>query len=475
MASNKTPNLGLDIWQAEDYFKRAEVNNNFTKIDAKVKENSDKIGVLQESTKKKMTVDDIKEPFVIAHRGGSNIYPENTLEAYKNVVANGIRLIEQDVQMLSDGSLVIMHDSTVDRTTDGTGNVSDFFASAWKNLNVDPATFLSAAYQNTKAPFMADVFNEFGDSVIYLPETKNGAATQKLVDLIKLYKLEKNVIVQCFDLASLQPACDAGLWTLALGDSVDLVKAKQMGVRYIGCSLAATDAYITDILSKGLKPTVYTVNRRFEWENFKAKGYVGAFSDDPLYTSGFNTHIRKTDPFKFKMFYHGHIDTIGGRGIFTGANRLSFTGGASQFVLQGWGSPIQADTYKINFSLTYDTITDATKWGSIALCSPVDLFADTGNVNSKAYHILFRASGRIDSYKIKDGTPTVVGSKDTEAVVVGQTIKIEVSVSPTQIVITRKDLATPVSLTITDTEFRGKNFFFGKQINEVSFSGVTIS
>lgn len=46
MASSKTPNLGLDIWQPDDYFKRVEVNNNFTKIDAKAKENSDKVEVL---------------------------------------------------------------------------------------------------------------------------------------------------------------------------------------------------------------------------------------------------------------------------------------------------------------------------------------------------------------------------------------------------------------------------------------------
>ncbi|MEM5003188.1 polysaccharide deacetylase family protein [Priestia megaterium] len=50
MASNKTPNLGLDIWQPEDFFKRAEVNNNFTKIDAKSKENSDRIGDLSKKS-----------------------------------------------------------------------------------------------------------------------------------------------------------------------------------------------------------------------------------------------------------------------------------------------------------------------------------------------------------------------------------------------------------------------------------------
>lgn len=62
MASNKTPNLGLDIWQPNDFFKRAEVNDNFSKIDAKAKENSDKIGELSLNVATKITeFDSIKQ------------------------------------------------------------------------------------------------------------------------------------------------------------------------------------------------------------------------------------------------------------------------------------------------------------------------------------------------------------------------------------------------------------------------------
>jgi glycerophosphoryl diester phosphodiesterase len=89
---------------------------------------------LAEKANKKISLKNLTEPFIMAHRGGSNVYPENTLEAFKQIVSNGIRVIEMDVQILSDGSLVVMHDSTVDRTTDGTGNVSDFHASAWKKI-----------------------------------------------------------------------------------------------------------------------------------------------------------------------------------------------------------------------------------------------------------------------------------------------------------------------------------------------------
>ena len=61
--------------------------------------------------------------FVAAHRGWKSKYPENTMEAFKKALTLGVDQIETDVRMTSDGELVLIHDSTVDRTTNGTGNL----------------------------------------------------------------------------------------------------------------------------------------------------------------------------------------------------------------------------------------------------------------------------------------------------------------------------------------------------------------
>lgn len=63
-------------------------------------------------------------PLSVAHRGHSIAYPENTLEAYRKAIELGIEMIECDVNITSDGKLVMMHDPTLDRTTTGTGKVS---------------------------------------------------------------------------------------------------------------------------------------------------------------------------------------------------------------------------------------------------------------------------------------------------------------------------------------------------------------
>ena len=70
-------------------------------------------------------------PLSVAHRGHSIAYPENTLEAYRKAIDLGVEMIECDVNITRDGKLVMIHDSTLDRTTTGTGKVS---ASTWDEL-----------------------------------------------------------------------------------------------------------------------------------------------------------------------------------------------------------------------------------------------------------------------------------------------------------------------------------------------------
>ena len=70
-------------------------------------------------------------PLSVAHRGHSIAYPENTLEAYRKAIELGVEMIECDVNITRDGTLIMMHDPTLDRTTTGTGRVS---AATWEEI-----------------------------------------------------------------------------------------------------------------------------------------------------------------------------------------------------------------------------------------------------------------------------------------------------------------------------------------------------
>jgi glycerophosphoryl diester phosphodiesterase len=65
------------------------------------------------------------DPIVIAHRGGALLWPENTLLAFENAVRLGVDMLEMDLRSTADGVPVVLHDPTVDRTTEGTGRLRD--------------------------------------------------------------------------------------------------------------------------------------------------------------------------------------------------------------------------------------------------------------------------------------------------------------------------------------------------------------
>lgn len=97
-----------------------------------------------------------RTPAIIAHRGASAIAPENTLAAFERAVALGADAVELDVKLSKDGVPIIIHDSTLDRTTDGKGNVSGFTLADLKSL--DAGAKKSAQFAGERVPTLAEVF-----------------------------------------------------------------------------------------------------------------------------------------------------------------------------------------------------------------------------------------------------------------------------------------------------------------------------
>ena len=76
-----------------------------------------------------------ERPLIIAHRGGADIFPENTIVAFEGAAMIGVDMLEIDFQLTSDNRLITMHDDTVDRTTNGTGAVIDMALEEILNLD----------------------------------------------------------------------------------------------------------------------------------------------------------------------------------------------------------------------------------------------------------------------------------------------------------------------------------------------------
>lgn len=134
-------------------------------------------------------------PKIIAHRGSSAHAPENTIAAFRLALEQGADGVELDVMLSKDGHLVVIHDDTVDRTTDGKGAVRDMTLEELRSLD---------AGGGQKIPTLDEVFEEFGGQFIINVELKNYSSVfdQLPVEaamMINNYQLGKSVIVSSFN------------------------------------------------------------------------------------------------------------------------------------------------------------------------------------------------------------------------------------------------------------------------------------
>ena len=136
---------------------------------------------------------------IIAHRGGLKYTPENTLAAFQNAVAQGVDWLEFDVQMTQDGVLVIIHDETVDRTSNGTGAVRDLTFAQIRALD---------AGNGEKIPtFKEAVELAKANRVKILPETKSAhlypGIEENILQVLDEADYLDQTIIQSFEADSL--------------------------------------------------------------------------------------------------------------------------------------------------------------------------------------------------------------------------------------------------------------------------------
>lgn len=149
-----------------------------------------------------------KAMLVIAHRGADDQAPEETLPAYKLAVQEKANYIEMDLRETKDQQLILMHDLTVDRTTNGKGQVGQFSLKQLKML--DAGSWFKQKYQNQRIITLEELINQFGSKTNYFIETRlvdhKLLMEKDLIDLLnKKGLIKKNkVIIESFSAMSLK-------------------------------------------------------------------------------------------------------------------------------------------------------------------------------------------------------------------------------------------------------------------------------
>ncbi len=139
------------------------------------------------------------ETLVFGHRGASAIAPQNTLAAFMLAAQQGAQGIELDVHLTRDGQLVVIHDFTVESTTDGTGAVADMALAQLKEL--DAGAWFSPEFAGERIPTLEEVFVAVGGELLINVEIKSSATgiENAVVECIRHQQMEARVLISSFD------------------------------------------------------------------------------------------------------------------------------------------------------------------------------------------------------------------------------------------------------------------------------------
>ena len=254
-----------------------------------------------------------ERPLIIAHRGGSTLFPENTMVAFDGAAKLGVDVIEMDFQLTSDNQLVTMHDDTVDRTTNGTGLVREMNIDEILNLDAS-VNFLNSDGENpwndTHVPPLTieQVLDRFEDSPHRLSfeiknEGKEGEiAAELMFNAISLRQMEKRIEIGSFHIESLHafrnisqgkiatsgaeaeiqkcilfPMIQLDRWWLDPGPASVL----QIPVEWGGINLA-TEGIVERAHQHGQAVQYWTINELEMMNHLIEIGADGIMTDDPI-------------------------------------------------------------------------------------------------------------------------------------------------------------------------------------------------
>lgn len=233
--------------------------------------------------------DDGELPVTVAHRGYSSVAPENTLAAVAAGMRTGAEYVEIDVHTTADGLPVVLHDQTVDRTTEGSGDAAVLPGAQVTAL--DAGSWFSPAFAGQHLPTFAQVLDllETGSSTLLLeikgPETS--AEVERVVDMVVEAGLEDRVVLQSFDVAALRyarehaPQIPRGLLRGSL-DADPVAVAQDLGaVMYnpSATALLARPSVVVDLNEAGIAVMPYTVNSAADWARLTEIGVDGVITD----------------------------------------------------------------------------------------------------------------------------------------------------------------------------------------------------
>ncbi|MFJ9841553.1 glycerophosphodiester phosphodiesterase [Kitasatospora sp. NPDC101155] len=235
---------------------------------------------------------------VFGHRGAASAAPENTLVSDEVARRGGAEWIEDDVQPSRDGVPYVLHDDTVNRTTDGTGRVRDLTAAQLDAL--DAGSWFAPSYAGTRLPTLAAQLDDLrirgGRLLLEIkgPHTRDEVA--RIVQVVREHGMTGRVFVQSFQEEALRhtrelaPELPLGLLRSTL-DPDPVAIARDLGLSAYNPAdeaLATRPEVVKDLHAAGVAVNVWTVDQPARWKVLEAAGVDGVITNRPAELVGWN-------------------------------------------------------------------------------------------------------------------------------------------------------------------------------------------
>jgi glycerophosphoryl diester phosphodiesterase len=251
-----------------------------------------------------MTLLDDRRPRIFAHRGGAALAPENTLAAFSAGMAAGAQILELDVHGTLDGHIVVIHDATLDRTTDGAGPVKQHTLEAIRRLDAgyhfqSPTGEFSFRGTGCRVPLLSELFEAFPGAAFNIEiKQEEPAIHDAVLALLDRFNARAKTLLAAEEarvMARIRAAAPDVLTSFSAAEVVEFLFRMQAGTLTdsspLGVALQVPSTFgemaivtaesVAAAHALGLEVHVWTINEQAEMEALLDLGVDGIFTDYP--------------------------------------------------------------------------------------------------------------------------------------------------------------------------------------------------
>ena len=429
--------------------------------------------------------------YYLGHRGSGDVRPEHTVVAYDAALGWGAKALEISTSSTSDGVLICLHDLTYDRTTTGTGTVNDQPSSVLDRIRVRQPQ-LGPRWTTPplpRIPLFEDVLRRYGHHAVLCVEAKRDADYPAMIAMVERYGLQDSIIVKAYYASDvISVAKRAGYPVFAYVDAGDFASTSRVAdvaasldpaVDYLGLpttrdpgDTVLEPALVRAAVAGGVPVWVYPVHRRSEADYFTGLGVAGVMASSYHYLTT-NTARTAVDTWRAGAVASGEMSKNPSSAAFAphwdgnGALTLAVPG-QQQFLTLGQFAPLPhaRSSYQIDVEACWDVLpSDRQAHVDLVFAHLDDTYYEDGSAGTSGYHAVVRADGSLQVFA-HDAGPTqarpLSSTATTPPPAAGRWMRLRLQVTPSRITWTRRDIESPVGVTVSDSTWRGGYLHIGR-------------